>query len=253
MMTELADSQMALMLSFYEGVLRKGPGSEKSTLKALSMLDSLPPKPQIVDFGCGAGAASMALARGTQSSVTAVDIHRPFLSELEQIAAREGVSDRIATVLADISDPPFPDASFDLIWSEGAIYNVGFLEGLKRWRRLLRAGGFVAVTEATWLCETPPQQAVDFWKSGYPAMTNIDDNLTKVRSAGFEPVGHFVLPSEDWQDYYTSLQQRLVAFRSKHPANAEAHAIADSVQEEIDVWMACRGSYGYIFYLGRVT
>ena len=34
---------MALMFSFFEGVVRKGPGSEASTLKALSMLDGLPP------------------------------------------------------------------------------------------------------------------------------------------------------------------------------------------------------------------
>src|SRR5205085_3212302 len=139
----------ALMLSFFKGVLRKGPGSEKSTLKALVMLDGLPIKPEIVDFGCGAGAASIALAKCVQGSVTAVDMHEPFLRELETIAAREGVRDRITTVHADMSDPPFADASFDLIWSEGAIYNVGFQEGLKRWRRLLRAGGFVAVTELT--------------------------------------------------------------------------------------------------------
>lgn len=199
-MTEPTDSQMALMLSFYEGVFQKGPGSEKSTFKALSMLDGLPPNSQIVDFGCGAGAASLALARSMPCSVTAVDIYPPFLRELDTVAAREGLSDRITTVQADMSDPPFPDDSFDLIWSEGAIYNIGFQQGLTRWRRLLRAGGFVAVTEATWLYETPPQQAVDFWRSGYPAMTNIDDNMTKLRSAGFEPVGHFVLPSEDWQN-----------------------------------------------------
>ena len=139
-MADHSDPQMALMFSFYEGVLRKGPGSEASTLKALSMLVGLPPNPRIVDFGCGAGDASLVLARVTQGHVTAVDIHQPFLDQLEARAAREGLTDRITTVQADMAVPPFPDGSFDLVWSEGAAYIVGFEQSLNRWRRLLRAG-----------------------------------------------------------------------------------------------------------------
>ena len=250
-MAEGPDSQLALMFSFYESVQRKGPGSKASTSIALSMLGGLPPNPRIVDFGCGAGDASLVLARATRSNVTAVDIHQPFLHQLESRAAREGLTDRIRTVQADMADPPFPDGSFDLVWSEGAAYIVGFEQGLNRWRRLLRAGGFVAVTEATWVCEAPPQKAVDFWTTEYPAITNIEGNLTKVRSAGFEPVGHFSLPSEDWDNYYEPLQEQLALFRSENSENAEAQTFSDSVQREIDLWEECGSSYGYVFYLGR--
>jgi SAM-dependent methyltransferase len=210
-MTDNSDPQMALMFSFFESVVRKGPGSEASTLKALSMLVGLPPNPRIVDFGCGAGAASLVLARATQGNVTAVEIHQPFLQQLKALAASEGLTEKIRTLEADMANPPFPEGSFDLVWSEGAIYNIGFEQGLKRWRRRLRTGGFVAVTEVSWLCETPPGKLVDFWASEYPAMTNIEDNLTMIRSAGFEPVGHFVLPAEDWENYYGPLQEQLVA------------------------------------------
>jgi len=249
-MEEMSDSLMALMFSFYEDLRLKGPGSEASTLKALSMLDGLPPTARIVDFGCGAGAASLVLAKATQGSVTAVDIHQPFLGETDTHAVREGLADQIETVRADMGDPPFLDDSFDLVWSEGAIYNIGFEEGLRRWRRLLPSGGLVAVTEITWLSEAPPRKAVDFWTE-YPAMTNIDDNLSKVRSADFEPMGHFVLPSEAWENYYGPLQEQLVSFRSKHSENAEAQTLSDSVQREIEVWKECGSSYGYVFYLGR--
>ena len=136
-MTQDSDPQMALMFSFFESVVRKGPGSEASTLKALSMLDGLPPQPRIVDFGCGSGVASLVLARATQGNVTAVEIHQPFLNQLEAQAATEGLTEKIKTVEADMADPPFPDGSFDLVWSEAAIYNVGFEQGLKCWRRLL--------------------------------------------------------------------------------------------------------------------
>jgi ubiquinone/menaquinone biosynthesis C-methylase UbiE len=250
-MAEENDPQMALMFSFFEDVVRKGPGSEESTLKALSMLDGLPPQPRIVDFGCGAGLASLVLARATQGTITAVEIYQPYLQQLEALAASEGLTERIRTVEADMADPPFPDGSFDLVWSEAAIYNVGFEQGLKRWRRLLRAGGFIAVSEVSWLCEAPPGEVVDFWTTEYPAMTTIEGNLTKVRISGFEPIGHFVLPSEDWENYYGPLQEQLAVFRSEKSGNAEAKALADSLQLEIDVWKKYGDSYGYVFYLGR--
>ena len=250
-MTQDSDPQMALMFSFYEGVQRKGPGSEASTLKALSMLGGLPPKPRIVDFGCGSGVASLVLARATQGIVTAVEIHQPFLHQLEAQAATEGLTESITTVEADMGDPPFPDGSFDLVWSEAAIYNVGFEQGLKRWRRLLRAGGFIAVSEVSWLCEAPPREAVDFWTTEYPAMTSIEENVGKLRSAGFEPVGHFILPPGDGENYYGPLQERLAVFRLEKSGNAEAQAFADSLQREIDVWKEHGDNFGYVFYLGR--
>ncbi|MGE5484827.1 MAG: hypothetical protein ACM3X4_07420 [Ignavibacteriales bacterium] len=41
----------------------------------------------------------------------------------------------------------FPPESFDLIWSEGAIYIMGFGNGLTAWKPLLRRGGYVVVSE----------------------------------------------------------------------------------------------------------
>ena len=103
-MTESADPQMALMFSFFEGLVQKGPGSKESTLKALSMLDDLPPRPRIVDFGCGSGVASLVLAKAMDCTVTAVEVHQPFLNELRAIAARDGLADRITTVEALLKD-----------------------------------------------------------------------------------------------------------------------------------------------------
>jgi SAM-dependent methyltransferase len=250
-MTEPTGSQMAMMYSFFEGIFRKGPGSKESTLKAVSLLVDLPRNPRIVDFACGSGVASLVLAQAMECSVTAVEIHQPFLDELQAIAERDGLADRILTVRADMADPPFPDQAFDLIWSEAAIYNIGFEEGLKRWRRLVPIGGYVVVSEVTWLAHDPPHKAMEFWQAEYPAMTTIDDNLSKVRSTGFEAIGHLVLPTQDWENYFGPLESRLANFRSEHSASAEAQSLADSLQQEIDVWRECGSSYGYVFYLGR--
>jgi len=243
--------QMSLVFSFYEGLQRKGPGSDASTLKALAMLGKLPPKPCIIDFGCGAGAASLTLAKEIDCGITAVDIHRPYLKEVEDHASRDGLGDRIKTLQADMANPPIPDGSVDLVWSEGAVYNLGFEQGLKRWRRLLRPGGFIAVTEITWLTDAPPQQAAEFWNSEYPAISSIEENLARVRAAGFEPVGHFILPSVDWHNFYGPLEGRLADFRTQHSDDEDADAIVNNQQGELDLWKECGDSYGYVFYLGK--
>src|SRR5262249_4216119 len=94
---------------------------------------------------------TLVLARETAGHVTGVDQHQPFLDELNRRAAREGLAERIATVNASMSALDFPDADFDLIWSEGAIYVMGFAEGLRAWKRLLKRDGVIAVTEISWL------------------------------------------------------------------------------------------------------
>ncbi|QDU76835.1 Demethylrebeccamycin-D-glucose O-methyltransferase [Bremerella volcania] len=245
--------QMALMFSFYEGLALKGPGSKASTLKALSMLGELPASPRVVDFGCGAGAASIAIAKAIDCQITASDIHKPFLVEVNEHAQRAGLSERIETLLADMADPPIPNASVDLIWSEGAIYNIGFESGLKRWRRLLRPGGLIAVTELTWLTDHPPQPAVEFWEAEYPAISNVDANLKKMQSAGFEIIDHFTLPTEDWHNFYGPVEQRIASYREQHAENEVARAILDMQQTEVDLWKKHGDSYGYVFYLGRAV
>ena len=242
---------LEMLFSFFEGVRRKGPGSEASTLKALSLLKNLPPNPRIIELGCGAGVASIPLARSLACQLTAIDIHQPFLDELMAVAVREGLADRITTSQADMGNPPFPDGSFDLIWSEAAIYNIGFESGLRLWKPLLRHGGYIAVSEVVWLTPEPPQQAKEFWNSDYPSMTSVEDNLSTLSALGFDQVDHFLLPQQDWQAYYGPLEERVAEFRSQHADDAAAQSLADSMQAEIDLWKKYGDSFGYCFFTGR--
>jgi ubiquinone/menaquinone biosynthesis C-methylase UbiE len=250
-MSEGTDRQMELIFSFYEGLHRKAPGSEATTRRALSLLSNLPPDPQIVEFGCGSGAAALVLAESGPARVTAVDIHQPFLDELTARASRAGMADRVTAVQADMGDPPFPSDSFDVIWSEGAVYLVGFEEGLKRWRPLLRPGGYIAVSEVAWLTARPPQKAVVFWTAEYPAITHVEGNLAGIRAAWFVPLDHFVMPPEDWSNYFEPLKDHLRLFQTQHAGDQDVRAFADSLQHEIDMWNECGGSYGYVFFLAK--
>ena len=52
----------------------------------------------------------------------------------------------------------FAPASFDLIWAEGSLYNLGIERALKDLRSLLACGGILAFTELSWLSNDRPAE-----------------------------------------------------------------------------------------------
>src|SRR5262249_50445732 len=107
-----------------------------------------------------------------------------YLRQLEAAAAAEGLGDRVRTRCADFRGLEDLPGSVDLLWSEGAIYILGWIEGLTRWRPLLRNGGAMALTECTWLTDARPAEAAAFWREGYPAMGTVTSNCEAARRAG---------------------------------------------------------------------
>ncbi|MDW7672290.1 MAG: class I SAM-dependent methyltransferase [Bacillota bacterium] len=65
----------------------------------------------------------------------------PFIHTLNETAGTQGIAHRVQGQVADMFRMPFAPESFDLIWSEGAIYIIGFQRGLQEWKALLKPGG----------------------------------------------------------------------------------------------------------------
>ena len=243
----------SVFFEIHSGLPREGPGDTASTLRALRSVRGLPQKPDVLDVGCGPGAQTLVLARETGGTVTAVDNHVPFLDDLRGRAAAAGLADRIRPLEASMFDLPFADASFDLVWSEGAIYQMGFDNGLRSWRRFLRPGGSVAVTEISWLRDDRPRELADFWQAEYPGMRSVAGNLAAIRRCGYGTAGHFILPDSCWWDsYYGPILEKLPRLRDKHRGDAEALAVLDLETVEIDLFRKYSSHYGYVFYvMGR--
>ena len=168
----------------YEGLPRQGPGSDACTLEALRRLPALPAQPRILDLGCGAGRQTLVLADALGARVVAVDLHRPFLDQLEAAARERGLADRVETRCADMGALELPPGSVDLLWSEGAIYLLGFEDGLRRFRPWLAPGGLAAVTECSWLGAARPDEAAAFWRAAYPASGVVGDKAAPPPRAG---------------------------------------------------------------------
>ena len=239
-----------LLYELFSDMPRQGPGSNEETRRAWAALTGLPPAPAILDVGCGSGTQTLELARLSHGRITALDSHQPFLDRLDRAAAKAGLAQHIRIVNASMLAMPFEHEAFDIIWSEGAIFVIGFEAGLRQWRPLLKPGGYLVVSEMTWLRPNAPEPVVEYFRNEYPAMTDAAANLQVAIRAGYRPLTHFSLPEHGWRDnYYVPLQERVLRFKSKHVGQPEAAAFTDAMQREIDMYAAYSDWYGYVFYL----
>jgi SAM-dependent methyltransferase len=238
------------LFRLFEGLPRQGPGSDDCTREALRRLGELPASPRVLDLGCGSGRAALVLAEALRARVIAVDNHQPFLDQLRTAVRERGLEELIEARCADMAAPGVPAGSVDLLWSEGAVYFLGFEAGLRLWRPLLTAGGCLAASECSWLRADPPAEAAAYFREGYPGIAGIAENIARTRAAGFDLIDHFTLPPDAWWDeYYTPLEQRMA--RLAPAADPELAAAIDETRREIELYRRYGDSYGYVFYLLR--
>lgn len=244
--------QAEIFWRLHEGLPKQGPGSDATTRRALKLAAPLPEAPVILDLGCGPGRQTLVLAGDLGGRVTAMDLLPPFLEQLEARADAAGLSERITTQCAsigDLSPAVHADGSVDLIWSEGAIYNVGFDFGLGHWRRLLTPGGRVGVSEVSWLVDDPPEPVRSFWDAHYPAIRTREENERAIVALGYRPLGQLVVPQEDWwTDYYSLIEERVETLRNERDDESWQAMIALS-DEELEIVRIGLSAFGYVFYV----
>lgn len=241
---------MSIIYEIFGGLPRQGPGDDASTRRAYHMLKELPPRPEILDVGCGSGAQTIALAQLCQGRITAVDVHDPFLQKVRQRAQAAGIAERVVPMNMSMTQLDFPDETFDVLWCEGAIFITGFREGLAAWRRLLKPGGHLVASESAWFCDNPPPEAKAFWDSCYPAIAAVKTNRRVAEEAGYRVAETFPLPAESWwTEYYRPLEPTLPALRAKYADDAASLAVIAEVQREIEIHRKYSDAYGYEFYV----
>ncbi|MCA1992273.1 MAG: class I SAM-dependent methyltransferase [Coleofasciculus sp. S288] len=240
------------LFTLHRDIPREGPGSDDATLEAIRRLPPLPPSPKILDLGCGPGRQTLVLARHLNAPVTAVDFHKPYLLRLQQSATAEGLAHLVTTRHAHMESLEDSLESINLIWAEGSIYILGFANGLRLWRPLLRDGGLLVASECTWLLDNPPVEVLDFWHEAYPTMTTIQGNIKTATEAGYEVFDRFVLPRSAWWDeYLTPLKERVALLRPEASTNSALAQVLDETEREFDICDRYGEYFSYVFYLMR--
>lgn len=250
--TSIHEFDFGLICEYFSSIERQGPGSPEVTVKALGFVDNLTAGSRIADIGAGTGGQTMILAQHAPGQITAIDLFPTFIDLLNENAARLNLQDRIKGVVGSMDNLTFGEEELDLIWSEGAIYNIGFERGLSEWRKFLKKGGHIAVSEASWFTEQRPEEIHDFWMREYPGMDTIANKVSQMQKAGYVPVAAFILPENCWTDhFYVPQVAAQKIFLGKHAGNQTALELVKNQQHEARLYKEYKDYYGYVFYIGR--
>lgn len=249
----MTERELEILVNFHKEGERLGPGSDQSTEQALDLTGiDLNKSLKIADLGCGTGAQTMVLAKKTKGQITAVDVFPEFLRKIETRALQNRLFDNIKTLACSMDNLPFKKHSFDLIWSEGAIYIMGFEKGINEWRQYIKPGGIFAVSEISWITDERPDEIHKYWNKAYPEMDSISNKLSLLEKNGYKPLAHFELPESCWiENYYNSIEKRLPAFKRKHPKNKDVDSFIMNELEEIKLYKTYKDYYSYVFYIAR--
>jgi ubiquinone/menaquinone biosynthesis C-methylase UbiE len=240
-----------VIYEYFSNVERQGPGSPEITLKALSFIDDLTEKSKVADIGCGTGGQTLVLAQNIPCEITGVDSWSGFINQFNQNAQNINLQDRMKGIVGNMENLPFQEEDLDLIWSEGAIYNIGFKRGLNEWRKFLKQGGYIAVTENTWFTEERPAEIQEFWQKAYSEIDTIPNKVAQMQKAGYLPIATFVVPESCWTNYYSTMQLTHESFLKKYIGNKTAEEFVDYQRHEAELYYKYKAYYGYVFYIGK--
>ncbi len=246
------DFDFNLICEYFSNVERQGPGSKEATIKALDFLDGVDAHSKIADLGCGTGGQTITLAQNTSAHITALDLFPLFIEKLKFQTDKLKLSDRIQGIIGSMDNLPFKEEEFDVIWSEGAIYNIGFQRGLRDWRKFLKTGGYIAVSEASWLTNNRPEEIEHFWIEAYPEMDTIANKVAQMQTEGYVPIATFILPEYCWtNNFYIPQIQTQKLFLKSHAGNKTAEDLVKNMRHEAELYSKYKQYYGYVFYIGR--
>lgn len=110
-----------------------------------ALIHQMAPRPgeAILEVGCGAGSLVRRLAKhlGGANPITAVDLNPFLLREATALAAAEDLADAIRFTPGNAEALPFPDASFDCVYSVTVLEECDAASAITEIRRVLRPGG----------------------------------------------------------------------------------------------------------------
>jgi ubiquinone/menaquinone biosynthesis C-methylase UbiE len=251
--TSVHDFDINLICEYFAGLERQGPGSPGATIRALSFIGNLSNESKIADLGCGTGGQTMVLAQNIiTGTITGVDRFPGFIDIFNDNAKKLKLQDRVKGIAGSMDNLSFQNGELDLIWSEGAIDNMGFEKGLHYWKDFLKKNGYIAVTNASWFTGERPAEIEKWWLDAVPEISTIGHNILIMQKAGYVPVAAFTLPENCWIDnYFIPQKPRQEEFLKKYAGNKTVEDFIGFMRYEAALYYKYKQYYGYVFYIGK--
>ena len=174
--------------------------------------------------------------------MTALDNLQDSLDFLKVRAARQNLSSRVQICCASMTEMPFAANSFDLLWSEGSAYVMGFEKALKAWRPLINDNGYLVISDLVWTDKQNGDDITEFWQTEYPDMQAAEQRLQQCQEHGYKLVASKMLSREAWEAYTLPLMARI---KELEPEMPNSQAIAD-LKQEIGILDRFEGRFTYM-------
>ena len=160
----------------------------------LADLVEITPGDEVLDAGSGIGGTARYLAGRSGCHVVAVDLTKEYCETARWLNQLAGLDDRICVRQADVTDLPFDEATFTLMFSQHVQMNVADKALLyEEARRVLVDGGQLAVWDIVAEEDCEPDFPVPWAdRPEYSHLTTSDRLRSAIGASGFE--------IEQWHD-----------------------------------------------------
>ncbi len=179
-------------------------GNAKIVDATLALLE-IRPEHRALEIGFGGGYALSRLAKeASHGVITGVDLSPEMLRQAERRFRRQIAAGRLRLQLADAADLPFPDATFDRVFTINTIYFwPDPLRALAEMHRVLRPDGLAAVS----LRSKNKMEKHAVTKHGF-RLFSAEDAATSMGQAGFQDVRADHRDRDKWTDQIVVLGTR---------------------------------------------
>ena len=148
---------------------------------------------RVLDIGSGLGGVDVLLvSRHRAGEVIGIDVEEPLIDAATALVSSKGLTDRIKFQLVEPGLLPFPDSSFDMVFSKDAMVHIPDKATLYREAlRVLKPQGLFIAADWLWAEGAESSSVVQAWLSKGPlkfAFTTPAQAAAAMREAGFAAV-----------------------------------------------------------------
>lgn len=163
----------------------------------------------VLDVGSGIGGPSRCLAHQFGCRVAGIDLTDEYCRVATMLAERVGLSRLVTYRQGDALSLPFPDAVFDVVWSQHVAMNISDKATLYReMYRVLKPGGVLAINDILAGAAGPVVFPVPWARVPETSFLATPDELRRLlEAAGFTVVS--------WEDTTTAAREWFIALAEK--------------------------------------
>lgn len=111
--------------------------------KLYELLKKYVPGKHVLDYGCGHGMHSVAIAKMGAAEVVGIDLSRESLAIAEARAEKEAIAHKVKFLAMDAEALEFPDNSFDVVFDGGAFSSLDVQKAFPEIKRVLKPNGYL--------------------------------------------------------------------------------------------------------------